>query len=514
MDKSFPVPVERATEVKEDFLNSIIEFSGKNNCLLVDGRLFVSNGLYAGALNGNSKGASKDYAADIGVRVYAGKIPAMGFAGCSLGKNDFENIKSVAKKILVKALKLAKANSKEKGKAVKDAKKARGIYELKLAEIPVSKKEWVKKWKKNPLEAHLEYFIKESEKISASLKEISGVASNAVSIFSMVEKRVFASSEGSLIEQTNAITEPSVFIAAKGNSQETYHEWIAEQKGLEALEGDNAHGKTFEDFCQYIAEGTVELANAPAVPSVQGATIVSNPWFNTLLSHEICGHPCEADRALKRETAWAGRAWWFRGMDDNEIGKPVGSEEMTVISDPTIDGYGNYMFDDEGTPAKAVVNIEKGVLKGFMNSRETSKILNEVPNGHMRASSALMVPLIRMSNTYFAKGTWKAEELIQDTKKGFYVLGQKTPSIGESRQNFNITCWKIFEINNGEIGKLYRNGGIEGNSREMFMTMEAAEDVKIYNVPNCGKGTPMQTMRVGNGGPHLRFKANVSGKRD
>ena len=61
---------------------------------------------------------------------------------------------------------------------------------------------------------------------------------------------------------------------------------------------------------------------------------------------------------------------------------------------------------------------------------------------------------------------------------------------------------------------MYRSAGIEYDSRDMFATIEAADDVKRVNVPNCGKGTPMQTMRVGNGGPHLRLKANITGARE
>ena len=141
-------------------------------------------------------------------------------------------------------------------------------------------------------------------------------------------------------------------------------------------------------------------------------------------------------------------------------------------------------------------------------------ILKEEPNGHMRASSASMMPVIRMSNTYFEAGSWKAKELIEDTRDGYSIVGEKTPSIGESRQNFNITCWKCYRIENGEIGQLYRSAGIEYDSRDMFATIEAADDVKRFNVPNCGKGTPMQTMRVGNGGPHLRLKANITGARE
>lgn len=513
--QEYLVPLERATEVKETFQKAISDFSRRHLCLLADGRILVSNGIAAEALNGNAKDATKDYGADIGVRIYFGNVPAMGFAGRILGKKDFDNISEITDVLLKQALKRAKANSSEKEKVMRRYKdRAKGLYKTEFAKIPAPQKVLTKPYKKNPIDADVEDFITQAENISKDIGKISGIATNAISIFSMLERKVFASSEGSMIEQTRAITEPSIFVAANGTSKETYHEWISEPRGLEALDGQNSHGKTFEEFCHFIANGTVELSNAPAVKNTQNAAIVTDPWFNTLLSHEICGHPLEADRALKRETAWAGRAWWFKNLEENEFGKQVGSEEMTIVSNPGADGYGNFAFDDEGTPGKKTTCIENGFLREFMNSRETSIILGENANGHMRASSASNAPLIRMSNTYFEKGSWKAQELIEDTRDGFYISGQKTPSIGESRQNFNITCWKIFEIKNGEIGKLYRNGGIEGNSAEMFKTIEAADDVKLFNVPNCGKGTPMQTMRVGNGGPHLRILANITGKRD
>ena len=63
--------------------------------------------------------------------------------------------------------------------------------------------------------------------------------------------------------------------------------------------------------------------------------------------------------------------------------------------------------------------------------------------------------------------------------------------------------------------KLYRQGGITSDSPEFFKSVDAAaDDFKLFNLPNCGKGTPMQTMRVGNGGPHLRGKAIVTGSHN
>ncbi|MCR4335486.1 MAG: TldD/PmbA family protein [archaeon] len=506
------IPIEKAAEVKDELFNEIQRFSSKEKPKLADFRLEVSNGLGAEALNGNIKGAAKDYSAEIGVRVFAGKVVAGGFAGKNLGQKDFENIKPILRQMLETALKRAKFNSIEKEKEMKKFE-ARGLYSTEFAEIPVQKKEWTKKFKINPMDANLEDFIKRSEELSKEISKIEGIAANGIGIYSGISKKIFANSEGSLIEQTRAITEPSLYIAAKGKHNETYHEWIAEAKGLEALEGDNSHGKNLEDFVDFIAKGTVELSNAKTAKFEKNVTVVTDPWFNTLLSHEVCGHPLEADRALKRETNWAGRAWWFNNIKDNQIGNSIGSEEITIVSDPTIEGYGNYLFDDEGVEAKKTINIENGILKEFMNSRETAHILGETPNGHMRASGANSMPLIRMSNTYFEKGSWKKEELIEETKEGYYIVGQKTPSIGESRQNFNITCWKCYRIENGEIKELYRNAGIEANSHEFFNTLEAADDLKRFNVPNCGKGTPIQVMKLGNGGPHLRGIANLTGKR-
>ena len=49
--------------------------------------------------------------------------------------------------------------------------------------------------------------------------------------------------------------------------------------------------------------------------------VVTDPHFNALVAHEIIGHPCEADRALKMEAAYAGRSWFLRSLADNQLGK-------------------------------------------------------------------------------------------------------------------------------------------------------------------------------------------------
>ena len=69
----------------------------------------------------------------------------------------------------------------------------------------------------------------------------------------------------------------------------------------------------------------------------------------------------------------------------------------------------------------------------------------------------------------------------------------------------------IYEIKNGEIGQVFRNGRITYDSKSFFMSIDAlGNDFKIFPIPNCGKGQPMQAKQVGNGGPTARGRAKIA----
>jgi TldD protein len=156
--------------------------------------------------------------------------------------------------------------------------------------------------------------------------------------------------------------------------------------------------------------------------------------------------------------------------------------------------------------------IENGILKGFLNGRETAAVLGHEPNGSMRATDPSLVPLVRMTNAAFGPGEKPPEDIIKEVRDGYYVVNHRIPSISESRENFRISAQKVYKIENGNLTKLYRGGGIMANSKDFLMSIDAVgNDFKLYPVPNCGKGQPMQIMRVGNGGPTLRGRARVTG---
>ena len=89
------------------------------------------------------------------------------------------------------------------------------------------------------------------------------------------------------------------------------------------------------------------------------------------------GHPCEADAVI-------GGAVISRLM-----GQPVASELVTMVDIAHTWNGAEAMIpvyvDDEGTPARDAVLIERGRLAGFMHSRETAAQLGQAPTGNARA---------------------------------------------------------------------------------------------------------------------------------
>ena len=256
---------------------------------------------------------------------------------------------------------------------------------------------------------------------------------------------------------------------------------------------------------QEISLKASQLINAKPVKE-EKATVVMNPDFVSLLSHEILGHPSEADRVLGKEMAWAGGAWW-----KGKLGEKIGSEDLNVFDDPTIkESLGWYYFDDEGVKTKKTTIVENGILKNHMQNRETAKIFNVSPSGNMRATNYRFVPLIRMACTCIGNGDWDVQEMIKEVKNGYLISNMKIPSIDMKRYNWSISCQYAQKIENGEVIDLLRDVIVMGIAPEFFESIDACgNDFTIRPITNCGKGDPMQSMIMGNGGPSIRGTATV-----
>ncbi len=320
--------------------------------------------------------------------------------------------------------------------------------------------------------------------------------------YDYVEK-LFMSSEGASIIQSYMDTVMSMSATAyEQGLTESVSRVEGGRGGLELLNHEYM-SRVAED----IADKAVRLLKAKPVKEDK-AVVVMDPDFVALLTHEILGHPSEADRVLGYEMAWAGGAWWR-----NMLGKRIGSDLLNVSDDPTIPySLGHYKYDDEGVIAREKVLVKDGILVNHMHSRATAYILGTEPNAGMRATGYEYMPLIRMACTYIKPLDWSVDEIIKDVNDGYIVYGQKVPSIDMYRYNWSISCQYAYKIENGEVreDRMCRDVIVMGNAPEFFASIDAcSKQYEIRPILNCGKGDPMQTLRMGNGGPYVRGVATV-----
>jgi len=317
-----------------------------------------------------------------------------------------------------------------------------------------------------------------------------------------VNSKYFVSSEGAHILQnyTDTVTE---MIATAHESGLTQSINITEggRGGMEQLTKNDTAQKSAAE----ISQKAVQLLNAKPVKE-EKAQVVMNPDFVSLLTHEILGHPSEADRVLGKEMAWAGGSWW-----KNKLGEKIGSEHLNVFDDPTIkESLGWYYFDDEGVETSKTELVDRGILKNHMQNRETASVFRTDPTGNMRATNFRFMPLIRMACTCIGAGDWKVDEIVQDVKEGYLISNMKVPSIDMKRYNWSISCQYAQKIENGELTDLLRDVIVVGIAPEFFQSIDACgDDFTVRPITNCGKGDPMQSMIMGNGGPTIRGIATV-----
>ena len=335
---------------------------------------------------------------------------------------------------------------------------------------------------------------------SKSMLDNPRIIKSTVNPWYTVNSKYFTNSEGSQITQnfTDTVIE---MIATAHESGLTQSVNITEggRGGLEQVTN-----KIYQSAKDISTKASQLIDAKPA--KEEKARVVMNPDFVALLAHEILGHPSEADRVLGKEMAWAGGAWW-----KGKSGEKIGSSELSVFDDPTIkDSLGWYYFDDEGVETKKTTLIEKGILKNHMQNRETSQIFDTHPTGNMRATNYRFMPLIRMACTCIGKGEWGTDEMIKEIKNGYFISNMKTPSIDMKRHNWSISCQYAQKIENGEITDLVRDVIVMGEAPEFFQSIDACgKDFTVRPITNCGKGDPMQSMMMGNGGPSIRGVATV-----
>jgi TldD protein len=326
--------------------------------------------------------------------------------------------------------------------------------------------------------------MKELSSISKSMKA-GKVTSRNVACNDAIIRKEFYNSHGSEILQQSCYTFLSCTCVAKdGDIIQRGSDRTASRRGFGALNlqrtADEARDKA--------------LRLLKAAPPPKGRfTVVFDHEMTGVFAHEALGHACEADSVQDRESILA-----------DKIGKQIGNPLVSVIDDPLADDFGRYAFDDEGVAGKPATLIEAGVLKGYMNSLETTKALNlGALNGHARAQGYSEAPVVRMSNTYFQRGKSRQDEVF-GIKSGYYLKGMKGGSVDIFSGGFMFKSEEAYEIKNGERTGLIRDVTITGNILQTMLDVECVGDDFGTSPGVCGKFS--QEVPVSDGGPHIRVR--------
>ena len=479
--------------IDESALDRAIDDALKLGATYADVRVEVGVSESVGAENGIVKSVSRSSGTTIGVRSLAGG--SWGFA--SVDVDDPKKIGRLLKETVAQSVRSARA--------------ARNGPPVSLSPLGATEKRIKQKIKRQPpgIEGKKEI----AREMSTRAAEVNTVVLAATGVGHTKQTRYFWSTDGMKLVHERLHVAGEVYINGReGASSQAYFRSFGAHGGWEYIDDIDPVA-----FTTGVAKRTRDLVKKATIPKDRETTVVTPSEFNALTVHEVVGHPSEADRVLGGESAWAGRAWWA-----GKRGSQIASELVTAVSDArTLDqhrgAYGTFEFDDEGVPSQRVVHIEKGILQDQLQSRQTAALTGTKAAGAMRASSASVPPLIRMTNTYFEadpSGPNTLEEAIEDVKDGVLFGHQSIPSIDSIRYRFQINAFEGWKIKNGEVKGLLKNISLIGCTPDYFRSIYRVGGPKtwsLHQIPNCGKGDPMQTMRVGNGGPLMLGIGRVSG---
>ncbi|MBI3290539.1 TldD/PmbA family protein [Candidatus Microgenomates bacterium] len=435
-----------------------------------------------------------------GVRVL--KDGAWGFAG----SNDFT--KRGVEKTVKRAVEISESSAKHKDEDVVLASLKRGRLARRTYKTPI---------KEDPFEVPIEEKLETLVAADNALRVDPRIVVSQSSFSANKEKKVFASTEGSLIDQEIIWCGAGIEASAVEGTEFQNRSYPSSFGGQYATRGyEFIRELDLVGNAPRIGEESAALLTAPLCPTGEYDIILDSNQLG-LQIHESCGHATELDRALGYEASYAGTSF----LTPDKLGKlKYGSDIVNMTADATIPGgLGTFGYDDEGVPAQRTFLVKDGLFVDYLTSRETVSPLRKLApsykrggsNGTMRATSWDRIPLIRMTNVNLEPGRdgWNLEKLIGDTKRGIFMSTNRSWSIDDRRLNFQFGTEIAWEIKNGKRGRMLRNATYQGMTPKFWNSCDAIcgrDEWVVWGTPNCGKGQPSQVMYTGHGAAPSRFR--------
>ena len=293
------------------------------------------------------------------------------------------------------------------------------------------------------------------------------------------------------LRQSYVYSEISVLpIVSRNGRTEMAFRGLSDRRGPELF--DEIPGKIKE----YV-EDTLKMLDASRV--VPGEyDIITTPEVSGLIAHEAFGHGVEMDMFVKD-----------RALGASYIGERVGSDLVTMHEGAlcTTD-VASYAFDDEGTLAGDVTEIDHGILKTGICDALSALRLQSVPTGNGKRENFEHKVYTRMTNTLFDSGTSSLEEMIASVQYGYLLQGMQSGM--EDPKHWGIQCIveRGLEIKDGKLtGKIVTPVVMTGYVPDLLGSVSmVSTDRESFGTGYCGKGYK-EFVKVSDGGPYLKARA-------
>ncbi len=228
--------------------------------------------------------------------------------------------------------------------------------------------------------------------------------------------------------------------------------------------------------------------------------IITDPGITGLIAHEAFGHGVEMDMFVKE-----------RALGAHYLGQRVGSDLVTMHEGALCaESVTSYAFDDEGTLAGDVTEIDHGILRTGICDALSALRLGTEPTGNGKRENFAHKAYTRMTNTMFDSGTDTLEDMIASVSHGYLLSG--TESGMEDPKHWGIQCIvsRGYEIRDGKLtGKVVSPVIMTGYVPDLLGSISmASTDREVEGNGGCGKGYK-EWVKVADGGPYLKTKARL-----
>jgi TldD protein len=309
-----------------------------------------------------------------------------------------------------------------------------------------------------------------------------------------VSKWEFLNSDGSNIIWDDCTTG---FIAwpfsKEGNDMQNSLKIIRIKGGYELMDGALAAVKEAMKMAE-------DLLSAKAAKGGLFPTMIDNK-LGGVFAHEAIGHACEADHIQTKASILIGKE-----------GKMIGNDVVSIADDGSLNKWGWTPFDSEGVKSSKTQLVKKGVLVGWLHSKETAAQFDQDVTGNGRAQSLGFRVIPRMTNTFIEKGDSSYDEILSEIKKGYYLKGSLGGQVDPAGGEFLFNAQEGYYVENGEIKYMVKGVSLTGSILETLHNIKLVANDMDFGHGYCGKAG--QNVPVSEGSPHILIEnARVGGSQ-